>query len=513
MKRLGLVWFRNNLRLHDNEVLVWAHANNDFVNHLYCFDPRQITEKTYKCDFVKCDKHRLKFLIETVDNLRSSLVNKSSALLTYRDTPENAFKQLIDQYKTDYEISIGFDKEFTQEDTDVENSIRQLARENNVHVKEFWASTLYHPDDIPYNNPKAFPDVYTHFRVALEKNNVRVRRLANLPDTLKPPTNGVTSTPVPTLVDYGYPNMTAHASTVFPFEGGETTGLAHLHRYIWEKELVKSYKATRNSLVGVDHTTKFSAWLSNGSLSARKIFFEVKKYENDRRMADAGYWIIFELLWRDFFKFIALKYGKRLFYGRGLREEPYVWKHDQVQFEAWRTGRTGVPFVDANMRELLSTGWMSNRGRQNVASNLTKDFNIDWRYGAVWFESILVDHDVCSNYGNWIYVAGVGNDPRENRHFNMIKQAFDYDADGVFVRTWCPELARLPNEYIHTPWLAPVQVLREAGVELGVNYPRPLLTVTQWNQQAQNRRRSAQNQQNTQQRGINFYFKNPSKRS
>ena len=132
-------------------------------------------------------------------------------------------------------------------------------------------------------------------------------------------------------------------------------------------------------------------------MSARKIFFEVKKYENERRMADAGYWIIFELLWRDFFKFIALKYGKRLFYGRGLREEPYTWKHDPVQFEAWRSrscddpvdgvwseflfaaGRTGVPFVDANMREILNTGWMSNRGRQNVASNLTKDFNIDWR--------------------------------------------------------------------------------------------------------------------------------------
>ncbi|CAF0732427.1 unnamed protein product [Adineta steineri] len=152
------------------------------------------------------------------------------------------------------------------------------------------------------------------------------------------------------------------------------------------------------------------------------------------------------------------------------------------------------------------------RRRQNVASFLTKDLGIDWRYGAVWFESILIDHDVCSNYGNWIYVAGVGTDPRENRHFNVVKQGFDYDPNGIFVRIWCPELARLPNEYIQTPWLAPAHILKEAGVELGVHYPRPIIIVPQWNQQFQNRRKSIQNQHHTQQRGINFYFKNHEKR-
>lgn len=109
------------------------------------------------------------------------------------------------------------------------------------------------------------------------------------------------------------------------------------------------------------------------------IFFEVKRYERERGMRDAGYWIVFELLWRDFFKFIGLKYDRRLFYGRGLRQEPYEWKKNDIQYEAWRTGQTGIPFVDANMREILQTGWMSNRGRQNVASFLTKDLGIDWR--------------------------------------------------------------------------------------------------------------------------------------
>ncbi|CAF3299971.1 unnamed protein product [Rotaria sp. Silwood2] len=478
---------------------------------MYCFDSRQVIEKTYRCDFVKCDKYRLKFLIETVENLNASLVNKGSRLLTYRDIPENILNQFIRQFKDKFEISIGFHQEVTQEEIDVEKAVRQLAHDNNVRVKEIWTSTLYHPDDLPYNNPKAFPDVFTQFRVTLEKQSIRVRCLINILNTFKPLPDDCVITSIPSLTDFGYSNVIVHPNSVFQFEGGESSGLAHLQGYVWEKDLVPSYKQTRNSLTGSESSTKFSPWLSNGSLSPRKIFFELKRYENEQGIPDAGYWIIFEFLWRDFFKFTAMKYGTRLFYGRGLKSDPYTWKHDLQQFEAWRTGNTGVPFVDANMREIMATGWMSNRGRQNVASYLTKDLGIDWRYGAVWFESILIDHDVCSNYGNWVYVAGVGNDPRENRHFNMIKQAFDYDSNGKFVRTWCPELARLPNEYIQTPWLAPSHVLKDAGVELNVNYPRPIIIVSQWNQQSQNRRTSLQNQHHTQQRGINFYFKSNQK--
>jgi deoxyribodipyrimidine photo-lyase len=209
---------------------------------MYCFDPRQITDKTYKCDFVKCDKYRLKFLIETIENLNVSLINKgrcefypgdleicfilfSSGLLTYRDTPENVFKQYIQQFKDNFQISIGFQQEVTQEETDVEKTIRQVAGENNVQVKEFWTSTLYHPDDVPYNNPKAyvanlfcsliiedfffvsFPDVYTQFRVALEKQGTRVRRVVNTPNTLKPMPDGSVIKSIPNLSDFGYSSM------------------------------------------------------------------------------------------------------------------------------------------------------------------------------------------------------------------------------------------------------------------------------------------------------------------
>lgn len=156
------------------------------------------------------------------------------------------------------------------------------------------------------------------------------------------------------------------------------------------------------------------------------------------------------------------------------------WKRDKDQFKAWREGRTGVPFVDANMREMLQTGWMSNRGRQNVASFLIKDLGLDWRLGAEWFESVLLDHDVCSNYGNWNYAAGIGNDPRENRKFNMVKQGLDYDPDGEYIRAWIPELKELRGSKIHIPWTLSPRELESSGVSLGETYPNPIIIAPEW---------------------------------
>merc|ERR1711994_1166024 len=141
-------------------------------------------------------------------------------------------------------------------------------------------------------------------------------------------------------------------------------------------------------------------------------------------------------IWRDFFRFVCFKHGNKIFQAGGIRQSDVEWKQDLELFDKWRKGTTGVPFIDANMRELSQTGWMSNRGRQNVASFLVKDLKLDWRLGAEWFESMLINHDVCSNYGNWNYAAGVGNDPREDRKFNVIKQSLDYDPDGDFIKIW-----------------------------------------------------------------------------
>jgi deoxyribodipyrimidine photo-lyase len=203
-----------------------------------------------------------------------------------------------------------------------------------------------------------------------------------------------------------------------------------------EKDLLQHYKQTRNGLIGSDYSSKLSPALAHGCISPKSVYHEVKKYEAERVKNDSTYWLVFELLWRDYFRFVAKKYGARIFHEGGIRNKTVQWKSDKEVFEKWRLGETGVKFVDANMKELLHTGYMSNRGRQNVASYLTKDLGINWTFGAAWFESQLIDYDPCSNWLNWAYVAGVGNDPREDRYFNIESQVKKYDPRGDYIKHW-----------------------------------------------------------------------------
>ena len=240
---------------------------------------------------------------------------------------------------------------------------------------------------------------------------------------------------MPSLEDLGLNTPTAHPHSAFPFKGGSKAGELRMERYFWDTEKLSFYKQTRNGLLGLDYSSKFSAWLANGSISARQIYWEIKEYEEQVQKNQSTYWLIFELIWRDYFKFISLKHQDKIFHLGGILQKDYHWKNNPKTIQAWIDGETHEPFVNANMIELQKTGWMSNRGRQNVASYFAKDLLLDWRIGAAYFEAQLIDYDVHSNYGNWMYVAGVGNDPRD-RKFNIRKQAERYDENGKFQRLW-----------------------------------------------------------------------------
>ena len=188
-------------------------------------------------------------------------------------------------------------------------------------------------------------------------------------------------------------------------------------------------------MLGTEYSSKFSSWLANGCISARTIYWEIQKYEQQFGSNTSTYWLVFELIWRDYFKYLSLKHKNNLFNIQGIKQVNYRWKKDTEVVSAWIHGKTSNAFVNANMIELKLTGWMSNRGRQNVASFFAKELLLDWRIGAAYFESMLLDYDVHSNYGNWQYVAGVGNDPR-NRRFNVQWQAKKYDAQGKYQHTW-----------------------------------------------------------------------------
>jgi deoxyribodipyrimidine photo-lyase len=233
----------------------------------------------------------------------------------------------------------------------------------------------------------------------------------------------------------GYSEVKTDPRSAFPFHGGESEALKRMDYYFFESKKLSVYKQTRNGLIGTDYSSKLSPWLANGSISAKTIYWKIKEYETENGANDSTYWLIFELIWRDYFKFISLKHGNALFKIDGILEKHYEWKSEEKLVQKWIHGQTNAPFVNANMIELKATGFMSNRGRQNVASYFSKELLLDWRIGAAYFESMLIDYDVHSNYGNWLYISGVGNDPRD-RKFNIERQAERYDPDNQYQNKW-----------------------------------------------------------------------------
>jgi len=466
--------FRNDLRIHDNEALRSAHQKAAHLLPLYCFDPRHYGG-TYHFGLPKTGCHRLSFLLDSIKDLQRNLQAHGSDLIIKKGKPEEVIPNLLKCLNIENSAIIILQKEIADEEIKVEKAIESRV---NIPVIKVWGQSLYHVEDLPFQ-PKHLPDVYTQFRKKVE-NTTAVRKCINIPDTLKPLPQGVISEAIPSSEDLGVIAPQKNDQAAFPFSGGETSAIERLHSYLWGTDSISTYKETRNGMIGTDYSTKFSTWLAHGCLSPRKIYWEVKKYEKERTSNNSTYWVIFELIWRDYFKFVGLKYGNRLFHSGGISGDKVQWKVDMNLFNAWKDGRTGVPYVDANMRELKATGFMSNRGRQNVASFLVKDLHLDWRLGAEWFESMLLDHDVTSNYGNWLYSAGIGNDPRENRKFNVVKQGLDYDAEGNYVRMWVPELKEVKTGNVHFVWTLNSGALDKAGISLGESYPHPLVKAPEW---------------------------------
>ena len=464
-----VVWFRNDLRLTDNETLTRALQQGKEVVPVYCFDSRQF--EITRLGFAKTGNFRAQFLLESVAELRLSLQKIGGDLVLLQGAPEQLVPQFAHQLGA---TAIYFSKEVTSEERQVDRSLEEAAFAQGIACESFWQSTLYHKDDLPFPIRQT-PEVFTQFRKEVEKN-CKIRPVfpaptrIPYPDTFAIPTSGN----LPTFSTFSLATPEASGDAWWQVKGGEQAATQRLQDYFWKKDLLKTYKQTRNGLIGMDYSSKFSPWLALGCISPRSIYEEVRRYESMRQKNDSTYWLIFELIWRDYFRFIAKKHGVKIFQLGGIRNQADTWKSDTKVFDAWKSGQTGIPFVDANMRELNATGFMSNRGRQLVASFLVNDLGINWTWGASYFESLLVDYDVCSNWGNWMYVGGVGNDPRENRYFNILRQASTYDKKGDFVRLWIPELQSINGFDIHQPWELSTATLRGLKIQLGHTYPHAM---------------------------------------
>jgi deoxyribodipyrimidine photo-lyase len=431
MIKNALVWFKTDLRIEDNETLLRAIAQSEKILPVYCFDEAHFETTPY--GFKKTGAFRAQFLLESLEDLDAQLRTLGSGLRIVMGKPEVEIPKLVQEYKVQ---KVFAKREVAFEEIQTEKRVRTELFKLRCELETFSTSTLYHAEDLPFSI-KDIPDVFTNFRKKTEKDS-EIRQPFSTPTKINSPE--ISPLELPTLEALGLIKNTIDSRAVLQFKGGESEALQRLNHYFFETQCLSTYKETRNGMVGADYSSKFSPWLALGCISPRFIYAEILKYEKQFGANDSTYWLVFELLWRDFFRFMFKKYQTKFFLYEGIKTEKVNSKSlNEKLLSQWINGTTPSDFINANMLELQQTGFMSNRGRQNVASYFCNEMNMDWRFGAAYFEEQLIDYDVCSNWGNWAYLAGVGNDPRGHRYFNIEKQAADYDKKKSFRKLWLTE--------------------------------------------------------------------------
>lgn len=403
----GLYWVRNDLRVHDNITL--RHFCQEVDEALFLWTP--------SASYLRSGPYRRQFIDNNVAGFQATLNSyQQTVLRSSRDIREE-LGDVIQQLKIQ---KVFFTQEFAFEEVQDEKFVKDLCQSLGVAFEFFDQGTLLHEQDLPFSLSE-MPFVFTDFRKKVE-SYTRIRPAMIAPERW----------PKPVLVaPCSAQNLTSRINP-----SGEELALKRMYYYFSHPELVTQYKETRNGLMGEDDSTKFSPWLSLGLLSPRKIYEELQVAERKFGANDSTYWVFFELLWRDYFKFFSRRYGSSIFKFEGLRKGgPDQTISDPSLFAIWCEGKTSDSFINANMNEINQTGWMSNRGRQNVASYLIHDLQLPWVWGAAYFEKMLIDYDPDLNWGNWLYLSGRGSDPRARR-FNTQKQAEQYDPTGSYRKKW-----------------------------------------------------------------------------
>lgn len=472
----AILWFRLDLRLHDNEALHEALNSADEVIPVYVFDERTFLGNTHFFGFPKTGKYRAKFIIESVAALRQSLQELGSNLIVRVGKPEEEVFEIAKKARTSW---VFCNRERTEEEARVQDALEKNLWSVGQEMRYSRGKLLYYTSDLPFPIQHT-PDTFTQFRKEVERY-VPVRSPLPAPEKLPPITVALEPGDLPGLPRLGHEEFTPDPRSAAVFQGGEQEGLRRLHYYLWEEGLIDEFRETRDMLLGPDYSTRLSPWLAQGCLSPKMVYYELRKYEEQYGRNKSTYDLFYYLMLRDFLRFMAKKHCNQIFLKAGpANNADPCWRNDTALLQQWIDGRTGVPFIDANMREISLTGYMSNRGRQNVASFLVNDLGVNWQMGAEYFESVLVDYDVASNWGNWNAIAGVGSDPRENRNFNILSQARAYDPKGEYVKHWLPELRGLPPEKVHQPDQLSSSEQEELHLRIGDDYPRAMVSTEKW---------------------------------
>ena len=441
--KAALFWFRNDLRLHDQLALHAALKSGvQRLVPVYC---HQAPAQPTVWGFDRIGAHRRAWTQAAVQDVSRQLSRLGCPLLECTGPASQILPEIARIAATQAVFCEEIAAPCEQSDVDA-------LRASGLDVHTVWQSSLLDPVDLPWSK-RGLPASFTPFKHAIEQARIQPPNPLPPPDNLPAWPTGIGaeltaySATLTERPEHSVPLRGLDPRSSFPYEqpefnGGETAALAHLKRYLAQR-LPHTYKQTRNNLTGKNYSSKWSPWLATGALSARQVMSELRLFEAQHGANEGSYWLWFELLWRDYFRFLHMQYGQKLYHPRGLSQDgaarqaphPSI-DHDSQGLMRWCEGQTDEPLVDAAMRELAATGFLSNRLRQITASYLINELNGDWQAGAAWFESQLLDYDPYSNQGNWLYLAGLGTDPRGGRHFNIEKQARQYDPDGHYQRLW-----------------------------------------------------------------------------
>lgn len=389
-------WYRKDQRTDDHEII----SRLQVTKSLTCFfieDPKSNME--HPLGFPLVHKHRKTFLQESLDALQKTLKKQNIQLHIFKTIDELMASDLLQADILTYQKLCG------TEELTIEKKVQSLFKDS-ISFQDF---TLVNPADLPFSVAQ-MPPMFTAFRKKIENHAVYQAPIS-----------------IPEL-----PESTISSA----MQGGEKAAMKRIATYFYKQQGLSRYKETRNGMIGQDYSSRLSPWLANGNISARMVYHFIRDYEMTVTSNESTYWLFFELLWRDFFQLQLQRHGAAFFKKGGIQNRPLILQNHEKKFWKWAHGQTGDDLVDANMEELKTTGWMSNRGRQNVASYLVHDLHVNWQWGAAWMEHLLIDYDPASNWGNWMYIAGVGHDPRPFRKFNTVGQAERYDPNGEYRRLW-----------------------------------------------------------------------------
>ena len=414
----GLFMFRRDLRLEDNLGLLQALEECETVIPLFNFDPRQIDRDKNEY-FTEPGFH---FLLNSLQELYDALKKRDRRLFFTEGVAHETVASLI---KKDGIDAAYLNRDYTPFSVDRDEKIKEVCADANVRFYSCHDIALAELEDIRTNEGTVYT-VFTPFMRKAKDQNVPEPRRNNFDNYY----SGSLETETVRLSDY----QADVSSYDLPVTGGRSEGLKLLRN----NDYLKNYKDNRN-LPAVRGTSQLSAHHKFGTISVRETYHMAA----ERGGPNSNF--ISELYWRDFYLYISLHHKEK--FGKSFLDwgDNITWENDQDQFKAWCEGKTGVPMVDAAMRELNHTGWMHNRSRMIVASYLTKNLLIDWRWGEKYFATHLVDYDPSQNNGGWQWSASTGADPRPIRIFNPYTQTEKYDPDAEYIKKWVPELAGVPN--------------------------------------------------------------------